>query len=94
MIPIDLIVSLFVFAVAIYTAYFTYRVIKSSGIVRVERVLIYYLFVIAIDRMIDAISHIAGITYPIRVNNIMWCLYIVGIALIVWEIYTYLTMTR
>ncbi|MDY6986168.1 MAG: hypothetical protein SVE93_07220 [Candidatus Thermoplasmatota archaeon] len=94
MIPIDLIVSLFVFAIAIYTAHLAYRVINSLGIVRVERVLIFYLLVIAIDRMIDAISNIAGIPYPTRVNNIIWCLYIVGIALIVWEIYTYLTMTR
>jgi hypothetical protein len=92
MIPIDLIVSLFVLAVAIYAAYRTYRVMKSLGIVVVERALIFFLFVIAIDRMISAASIMASITYPVRVSNVIWCLYIVCISLIVWEIYRYLTM--
>jgi len=93
-IPIDLIVSLLVLAVAIYALYRTYGVIKSLGIVLVERALIFYLFVIAADRMIIAVCIMAGITCPVRVMNVIWCLYIVGIALIVWEIYRYLTITK
>lgn len=90
MIPMDLIASLVIIAVAIYAAQYVYRAIKLSKLALIGKALIFYLFVIALDRIISAITIIAGVHYPVRVNNVIWCLYIVGISLIIWEIYNYL----
>jgi len=90
MIPTDLFVSLFVLAVAIYSAIYLYRVIRFSKLAPIGRALVFYLSIVAIDRMVSAIALILSVPYPIRFNNAVWCLYTVGISLLVWEICNYL----
>ena len=90
MIPIDLIASMFVLVVAIYSARYVYRAIRFSKLALIGRALIFYLFVVAVDRIINTLAILVSVPYPARANNAIWCLYIVGIALIVWEIYNYL----
>ena len=90
MIPIDLIASMFVLVVAIYAAHYVYRAIRFSKVAPIGRALIFYLFVVAIDRIINTLSILISVSRPARVDNVIWCLYVVGITLIVWEIYNYL----
>ena len=90
MIPTDLITSVFILVVAIYATFHVYKLIQFSKIAAIGRALIFYLSIIVIDRIICTITILLSVSYPAGINNVLWCLYIVGVVLIVWEIYHYL----
>jgi len=82
--------SLITIAVASYAARVAVKVLRYSKIARLARAVIIYLSVIMFDNIVRAVSALLSVDYPVAINNAVWCMYVVGMALIVWEVYNYL----
>jgi hypothetical protein len=82
--------SLITIAVASYAALIAVKVLRYSKIAGLARAMIIYLSVVMFDNIVRTVSSSFSVDYPTTINNAVWCLYIIGIVLIVWELYSYL----
>jgi hypothetical protein len=87
---LEMLASLITIAVASYTVRIAVKVLKYSKIAGLARATIVYLSVVMFDNIVRAVSSSFSVDYPAAVNNAVWCMYTIGIALIVWELYSYL----
>jgi len=87
---LEIVSSLITIAVASYAARIAVKVLRYSKIAGLARATIVYLSVVMFDNIVRAVSSLFSFDYPAAINNAVWCMYIVGIVLIVWELYSYL----
>jgi hypothetical protein len=87
---LDLMAFLVSLAVTAYTAHFVHKNLRYTKVASLARAIVIFLVI----TLSDGIRYIIELTLSIdvgeKVGNVIWCLYITGMALIVWETYNYL----